>query len=102
MPEMWVLKGAGDAGGELTFRLLPGAEKTAGRAVRADFIIDAPLVSRVHCRFVVDADGTLTVEDLDSTNGTFLNGQRVGRAAVGDGDRLKIGRVELVATRSAG
>ena len=95
---MWVLRGADQAGGELVFRLLPGAEKTAGRAVRADLIIDAPLVSRVHCRLAVDAQGALTVEDLDSTNGTFLNGQRVARANVGDGDRLKIGRVELVAT----
>lgn len=101
---MWMLRGTTDSkAGALIFRLLPGAEKTAGRAVRADFIVDAPLVSRVHCRFAVDAVGRLTVSDLDSTNGTFVNGRRVERdeqAEVGDGDRVKIGRVELVAVRS--
>ena len=69
---------------------------TVGRANRSDFILDAALVSRVHCRLVTDASGELTVEDLDSTNGTFVNDQRVsGRAALSPGDRLRVGRVEL-------
>jgi pSer/pThr/pTyr-binding forkhead associated (FHA) protein len=37
----------------------------------------------------------LEVQDLDSTNGTFVNGTRVERALLKDGDRLGIGRVEL-------
>ena len=42
----------------LTFRLTPGAVKTLGRATRADFIVEAALVSRFHCRFTVTDDGT--------------------------------------------
>ena len=93
---MWVLKTAEGAEPALTFRLLPGSMKTVGRAPRADFIVDATLVSRVHCRLSAGA-AEIEVEDLDSTNGTFVNGQRVdGRAAARSGDRIGIGRVELL------
>ncbi|MEQ1919112.1 MAG: FHA domain-containing protein, partial [Elusimicrobiota bacterium] len=43
-----------------------------GRAPRADFVVDAPLVSRLHCRLTLQPDGLL-VEDLESTNGTLVN-----------------------------
>ncbi len=80
----------------VTIRLATGAERTVGRANRSDFILDAALVSRVHGRLTTDASGDLSVEDLDSTNGTFVNDQRVnGRAALSPGDRLRVGRVEL-------
>ena len=46
---MWTLKSVEPADLELTFRLLPGTLKTMGRAPRADFVVDAALVSRVHC-----------------------------------------------------
>src|SRR5690606_15022774 len=51
-----------------------------------------PGLSRVNTTFFID-DGSLWVADEDSTNGTFLNGQRIsGRAnPVKDGDRLTIG-----------
>jgi pSer/pThr/pTyr-binding forkhead associated (FHA) protein len=42
------------------------------------------------------------VKDLDSTNGTFVNGARVTEAALNDGDRLGVGRVEFVVSRAAG
>ena len=86
---------------EKTFRLLPGSIRTLGRATGADFIVDAALVSRVHCRLTVLPDGTLEVRDLESTNGTYVNGARVERARLQTGDRLGIGRVELVALRDA-
>ena len=63
--------------------------------MRADFILDAPLVSRVHCRLTASHAGELEVEDLKSTNGTFVNGERVERSALKAGDRVRIGRVEL-------
>jgi len=92
---MWLLRTAEGAEPALMFRLLPGTIKTIGRATGADFIVDAPLVSRVHCRLTAGAS-EIEVVDLDSTNGTFLNGQRiVGRASVHAGDRIGIGRVEL-------
>ena len=90
---MWILR-ASDADGALTFRLANGTSKTVGRAAAADFQLDAALVSRVHCR-ITAAPETLNVQDLASTNGTFVNGERIGTGQLADGDRLRIGRVEL-------
>ena len=92
---MWVLKTAVDAEIPFTFRILPGNIKTMGRAGRADFVVDAGMVSRFHCRLTAGIS-ELEVLDLDSTNGTFVNGMRVERASLKDGDRLGIGRVELM------
>ena len=99
---MWILTtDDGVVDPPVTIRLTTSAERTLGRATRSDFILDAPLVSRVHCRLLADARGDLTVEDLDSTNGTFVNDQRVsGRAALSPGDRLRVGRVELSVRRA--
>jgi pSer/pThr/pTyr-binding forkhead associated (FHA) protein len=91
---MWVLQTAEDADPALTFRILPGSIKTVGRAARADFIVDAGLVSRLHCRLTAGAT-ELEVVDLDSTNGTFVNGERTPRATLKRGDRLGVGRVEF-------
>jgi pSer/pThr/pTyr-binding forkhead associated (FHA) protein len=90
---MWTLQST-DVDQPLTFRLLPGSIKTLGRAQAADFIVDAALVSRVHCRFTLDAAG-LGVEDLASTNGTWVNGRKVEKAPLTDGDTVKVGRVEF-------
>ena len=87
---------------ETTFRILPGGVRTLGRATGADFIVDAALVSRVHCRLTAMPDGSLEVRDLESTNGTFVNGERVETVRLVPGDKLKVGRVELVALRDAG
>lgn len=94
---MWILQSSRpDAA--LTFRLGPGAIKTVGRAPRADFIVDAALVSRLHCR-ITASDHNLEVVDLKSTNGTYVNDRRVARAQLKAGDRLRVGRVELVVDR---
>ena len=93
---MWTLQSVDPADIELTFRLLPGTLKTMGRAPRADFVVDAALVSRVHCRFVLNDINQLELEDLGSTNGTFVNGRKVTRATLSDGDKLTIGRVQFV------
>jgi pSer/pThr/pTyr-binding forkhead associated (FHA) protein len=95
----WTLRGAVGGDTPITFRVLPGHPRTMGRATRADFIVDAPLVSRVHCRLSVTGDGTLEVEDLRSTNGTFVNERRVERAVLVAGDRLRLGRAELEVLR---
>jgi len=96
---MWILRTIDAGKPEKTFRLLPGSIRTVGRATGADFIVDAPLVSRVHCRLTVAPDGTLEVRDLESTNGTFVNGKRIERARLKSGDRVGVGRIELVALR---
>ena len=95
---MWSLRTI-EEGLEKTFRILPGVPRTVGRSTGADFIVDAPLVSRVHCRLTILADGVLEVRDLESTNGTFITGRRITAARLRSGDRLGVGRVELVALR---
>ena len=85
----------------LIFRVRPGAIKTIGRAPRADFIVDAALVSRLHCR-IEAGDEAIVVVDLNSTNGTYVNGARVSRAKIGGGDRLRVGRVELTLAKQRG
>lgn len=96
---MWILETAADSEtGALTFRIPPGAIKTIGRAPRADFIVDVPLVSRLHCRLTANPTG-LEIFDLDSTNGTFVNNRRVKRTVLAPGDRIGIGRVSLTVSR---
>jgi ABC transport system ATP-binding/permease protein len=90
----WILRSNGDK--PVTLRLARGAVKTLGRTARADFIVSAALVSRLHCRLTADRSDQLIVEDLDSTNGTLVNGRRVKRSLLRAGDRLKVGRVEFV------
>jgi pSer/pThr/pTyr-binding forkhead associated (FHA) protein len=96
---MWILEST-DPEHPMVFRLLPGALKTMGRAARADFVVDAALVSRLHCRFTF-ADDRLDVEDLGSTNGTWVNGKKVEKAPLTPGDTIQIGRLEFaVRTKS--
>ena len=85
----------------MTLRLTPGTVKTVGRAPVADFVVDASLVSRLHCRLTAVSDQVLQVEDLASTNGTFVNGERVSAAQLSHGDTLKIGRLALTVQNSA-
>ena len=74
----WILESRAEP--PLLLRLPPGTVKTLGRTARADFIVDAALVSRMHCRLTADRAEQLVVEDLDSTNGTLVNGKRVNRS----------------------
>jgi pSer/pThr/pTyr-binding forkhead associated (FHA) protein len=90
---MWILQSVEPADLELTFRLLPGTLRTMGRAPGADFVVDAALVSRVHCRFTLSQGHELELEDLGSTNGTFVNGRKVGKTMLRDGDKVTVGRV---------
>ena len=97
---MWLLRTPEDASSPFSFRIPPGKIKTIGRAPNADFIVDATLVSRLHCRLSAGA-AELQVEDLDSTNGTYVNGERVERAALKSGDKLGVGEVEFVVSRAS-
>ena len=92
---MWMLTTDTDARQPFLFRIVPGNVKTLGRARRADFIVDAALVSRIHCRLAAGA-GEIEAVDLQSTNGTYVNGRRIERGTLKHGDRLRIGAVELV------
>jgi pSer/pThr/pTyr-binding forkhead associated (FHA) protein len=91
---MWILQTSDPGRDAVTIRLRKGVIKTVGRAAQADFVVDAPLVSRLHCRIESSGDD-LEVVDLSSTNGTYVNGRRVKRARLKNGDRLRLGRIEL-------
>ncbi len=88
----WLLESSEPA---LVLRLPEGAVKTVGRTARADFIVEAPLVSRLHCRLTASTSDQLVVEDLESTNGTMVNGTKIDRAVLKTGDVLTVGRVEF-------
>jgi len=79
----------------IVLRLPEKSVKTVGRTARADFIVEAPLVSRIHCRLTAEASDQLVVEDLKSTNGTQVNGKAVERSVLKTGDVLTVGRVEF-------
>jgi pSer/pThr/pTyr-binding forkhead associated (FHA) protein len=94
---MWVLRALdADVNHPLSFRLTPGMIKTIGRVGAADFCLDVPLVSRLHCRLEVGPGGELTVVDLDSTNGTWIDGERIVSAPLRPGSVLRVGRVDFV------
>ena len=95
---MWILETDGPDADRLTFRIPADSVKTIGRSTGAEFIVEAALVSRLHCQLSATGD-TLHVKDLGSTNGTFVNGKRITSAELQDGDRLAVGRVELKVSR---
>ena len=77
---------------DLRGRTYPLAEElTVGRAAGCQVTVDDTYASQIHAR-VFQRDGQLFVEDLGSTNGTFLGGTRVdGPTPVPPGGRVKIG-----------
>lgn len=66
-----------------------------GRANECDFLIDGKEVSRQHAR-VYYKDGKYVIEDLKSTNGTFVNGRRIDVAELHHGDEINIGNFTIV------
>lgn len=71
------------------------AALTIGKASDNDLVVDDIHVSRHHARAVA-AQGGFLVEDLNSLNGTFLNGAPIQRAFMTDADRLTIGNTDFV------
>ena len=72
---------------------------TIGRGTEADLRINDPGVSRKHARINVseNADGELliSIDDLGSTNGVIVNGQRVTHSPLADGSRIEMGSTRL-------
>lgn len=92
------LESAALAGGPRRFRLQPNGT-VVGRAAESDLVITREFpgwetVSRRHARLSQQA-GRWVVEDLSSTNGVYVDGQRTGRNVLYDGCRLGIGGVEF-------
>lgn len=66
-----------------------------GRSPANDFQIEHPTISGQHCEIVLNGDA-LTVRDCDSTNGTFVDGEPIHESALGIGQSLQLGDVELL------
>ena len=65
---------------------------TIGSRSDSDLVVDLPQVSGRHCRLTRDEDG-YTLEDLNSTNGTYVNGVRIiGSVGVSRGDAITLGQ----------
>jgi hypothetical protein len=75
-------------GGE--FPLRPHREIIIGRSSDLDMVLVEDMVSRKHAKITTD-DAVVTIQDLGSTNGTFVNGEKVRKAELKDGDRILIG-----------
>jgi general secretion pathway protein A len=78
--------------------LVPG-RFVIGRTPDNDMQIDSKFVSRHHMQLVTSIDGCV-VEDLNSTNGVYLNGKRVRRHKLQPGDVIKLGMHDLTYTRA--
>jgi hypothetical protein len=70
------------------------AELLIGRHARCDIVLDDPSVSRRHARLLF-RDHKWIIQDLRSTNGTIVNGARVGRSELRPGDLLALGDERL-------
>ncbi len=74
---------------------------TMGRDITNDVVINDPEVSRHHCRLTRTSAG-YTLEDLGSTNGTFVNGQRLsGARPLANGDMIGLGETVMMAFEGA-
>jgi len=75
-------------GGE--FPIVPDRQIVVGRSSELDMVLVEDMVSRKHARITMQAD-QIWIEDLGSTNGTFVNGEKIKRAHLKEGDRVLIG-----------
>jgi hypothetical protein len=78
----------------MTFLLKEG-NTTVGRHPESDIFLNDVTVSRHHLRFSTNGD-VLTVEDSGSTNGTYVNDERVDSSELSAGDEVLIGRFHFV------
>jgi hypothetical protein len=76
--------------------LLDGDLTTAGRHPHSDIFLDDVTVSRRHVEFRRQPDGTFTVSDVGSLNGTYVNREPIDSAVLGNGDEVQIGKYRLV------
>ena len=73
-------------------------EIVIGRSSELDMVLVEDMVSRRHAKIIV-SDDQIVIQDLGSTNGTFVNGEKIKRAKLNEGDRILIGTsiIKLVA-----
>ncbi|MEU6279099.1 FHA domain-containing protein [Streptomyces sp. NPDC047028] len=76
--------------------LLDSDLTTAGRHPQSDIFLDDVTVSRRHVEFRRSPDGSFTVADVGSLNGTYVNRERIDQVALSNGDEVQIGKYRLV------
>ncbi|MFF7240955.1 FHA domain-containing protein [Streptomyces collinus] len=76
--------------------LLDSDLTTAGRHPQSDIFLDDVTVSRRHVEFRRAGDGSFTVADVGSLNGTYVNRERIDQVALSNGDEVQIGKYRLV------
>jgi adenylate cyclase len=80
------------ADGQLSFELRAGLPLVLGRALSSDLPVLDPTVSRRHAELTIEPTG-VTLKDLGSSNGTFVNGSRVTSTTLQMGDRVVFGKI---------
>ena len=98
---MWTLKFISGKyqGGE--FPLRPNREIIIGRSSDLDMVLVEDMVSRKHAKISTD-EHSVSIQDLGSTNGTFVNGEKVRAIRLKEGDRILVGTsiIKLVTANS--
>jgi RsiW-degrading membrane proteinase PrsW (M82 family) len=85
-----------DQGNEEVVFVLDKQEVSVGKTLDNAFVIDDPTVSKHHAKLVWHPTGNFVIVDLNSTNGTYVNGRRVGENLLKDGFEIRFGRVQYV------
>ena len=80
--------------GDQVFELRRGSALTVGRALTSDVALLDPTISRRHASLLADDSG-IELNDLGSSNGTFVNGARIDKARVAPGDVLTFGKLSF-------
>ena len=80
--------------GNTDFVHVLGRRTRIGRGADNELVLDTKHVSRYHAVLLAGPAHT-SIEDLNSTNGVFVNGKRVARQVLKDGDRVTIGRTQF-------
>jgi pSer/pThr/pTyr-binding forkhead associated (FHA) protein len=89
---------AGNGPVEKRFELEPGRRLSIGRTKANDLALDHSSVSKMHASLMLNSAGKLVIADTGSTNGTYLNDERIayGKAIeIFDGDKVKFGVIEV-------
>ena len=75
---------------------LPEGESSIGRREGMDVQLIDDGISRTHAKIIRDADGSAKLVDLDSTNGTYINGRRIHAEGLREGDRIRVGQSAIL------